>query len=95
MANPACQGAPGCGEWKKPLMANPAYKGKWSPPKIDNPEYSGEWQPRTIPVSAVACRPVDESTFTSRLTLDVSRCSSSLQTNTLVCRSVAFGRFSP
>jgi len=37
-ANPKCEKA-GCGEWKAPLIDNPAYKGKWSPPLIDNPSY--------------------------------------------------------
>jgi len=37
--NPTCKSAPGCGEWKRPLKANPEYKGPWKPPKIDNPEY--------------------------------------------------------
>ncbi|CDF40274.1 Calnexin [Chondrus crispus] len=39
----------GCGEWKPPMKANPAYKGKWSAPKIDNPKYIGVWKPRKIP----------------------------------------------
>ncbi|CAM9582776.1 unnamed protein product [Ectocarpus sp. 4 AP-2014] len=47
--NKACDEAPGCGKWEKPLIANPAYKGKWSAPKIDNPDYKGEWKPRKIP----------------------------------------------
>ena len=37
-ANPACE-AVGCGQWKPPTIANPAYKGKWHAPLIDNPEY--------------------------------------------------------
>ncbi|KAI6031360.1 Calreticulin family-domain-containing protein [Pisolithus microcarpus] len=44
--NPACDAAPGCGEWKRPYKANPKYKGKWYAPMIDNPEYKGEWKPR-------------------------------------------------
>ncbi|KAM0987900.1 hypothetical protein ACFX13_012146 [Malus domestica] len=47
--NPKCSLAPGCGEWKKPMKHNPAYKGKWSPPMIDNPSYKGIWKPREIP----------------------------------------------
>ncbi|KAL4070537.1 Calreticulin family-domain-containing protein [Scleroderma citrinum] len=47
--NPACDTAPGCGEWKRPYKANPKYKGKWYAPMIDNPEYKGEWKPRQIP----------------------------------------------
>lgn len=47
--NPACDEAPGCGEWKRPYKANPAYKGKWYAPMIDNPAYIGEWAPRKIP----------------------------------------------
>ena len=39
MPNPACEAAPGCGEWKRPLTPNPEYKGKWSAPFIDNPLY--------------------------------------------------------
>lgn len=47
--NPKCAEAPGCGEWKPPMIDNPAYKGKWRPPMIDNPNYRGKWKPRTIP----------------------------------------------
>jgi len=47
--NPACETAPGCGEWKRPMKANPEYKGKWYAPQIDNPAYIGEWAPRQIP----------------------------------------------
>ena len=39
IANPKCTAAPGCGEWKRPMKPNPAYKGKWSAPLIDNPDY--------------------------------------------------------
>ncbi|KIM70108.1 hypothetical protein SCLCIDRAFT_19061 [Scleroderma citrinum Foug A] len=46
--NPACDAAPGCGEWKHPYKANPKYKGKWYAPMIDNPEYKGEWKPQQI-----------------------------------------------
>ncbi|ONI29729.1 hypothetical protein PRUPE_1G211400 [Prunus persica] len=49
MDNPKCSLAPGCGEWKKPMKINPAYKGKWSPPLIDNPSYKGIWKPQEIP----------------------------------------------
>lgn len=37
--NPVCQSAPGCGEWNRPTINNPKYKGKWKPPLIDNPDY--------------------------------------------------------
>ena len=37
-ANPACE-AVGCGEWTRPMIQNPNYKGKWKPPMIDNPDY--------------------------------------------------------
>lgn len=37
--NPACETAPGCGTWKRPMIDNPNYKGKWKPPMIDNPNY--------------------------------------------------------
>ena len=37
--NPACETAPGCGAWKRPMIDNPSYKGKWKPPMIDNPNY--------------------------------------------------------
>ncbi|KAK4764167.1 hypothetical protein SAY87_013605 [Trapa incisa] len=47
--NPKCEAAPGCGEWKKPMKRNPAYKGKWHAPMIDNPNYKGIWKPRDIP----------------------------------------------
>jgi len=39
----------GCGEWNRPMMPNPAYKGKWKPPRIKNPAYKGPWVPRQIP----------------------------------------------
>ena len=47
--NSKCDEAPGCGEWKRPFKANPAYKGKWYAPMIDNPAYKGEWAPSKIP----------------------------------------------
>ena len=37
--NPACEAAPGCGEWTRPSKLNPDYKGPWYPTMIDNPEY--------------------------------------------------------
>jgi len=46
ITNPKC--AVGCGEWVRPRIANPAYKGKWVAPKIDNPAYKGPWAPRKI-----------------------------------------------
>ena len=46
--NPKCEEAPGCGEWKRPFIPNPAYKGKWFAPLVDNPAYKGEWAPRKI-----------------------------------------------
>ncbi|XP_077250168.1 calnexin homolog [Tasmannia lanceolata] len=47
--NPKCEAAPGCGEWKRPMKRNPAYKGKWHAPLIDNPNYKGIWKPQQIP----------------------------------------------
>ncbi|XP_008419222.1 calnexin isoform X1 [Poecilia reticulata] len=47
--NPACESAPGCGPWKRPMIDNPSYKGKWKPPMVDNPNYQGIWKPRKIP----------------------------------------------
>jgi len=47
--NPACESAPGCGVWTRPMKDNPLYKGKWYPPMINNPNYQGIWKPRTIP----------------------------------------------
>ena len=44
--NPKCK--VGCGEWKRPTIRNPDYKGKWFPPLIDNPDYKGPWAPRKI-----------------------------------------------
>jgi calnexin len=44
--NPKC--SVGCGEWKRPKIKNPEYKGLWSPPKIDNPDYKGQWSPKRI-----------------------------------------------
>nr|XP_040029356.1 calnexin isoform X3 [Gasterosteus aculeatus aculeatus] len=46
--NPACEAAPGCGAWKRPMIDNPNHKGKWKPPMIDNPNYQGVWKPRKI-----------------------------------------------
>lgn len=37
--NPACETAPGCGVWKRPMINNPQYKGKWKAPLVDNPNY--------------------------------------------------------
>ncbi|KAI9911844.1 hypothetical protein PsorP6_009544 [Peronosclerospora sorghi] len=47
--NPKCADVSGCGEWKRPTKANPAYKGKFYAPFIPNPAYKGEWKPRKIP----------------------------------------------
>lgn len=55
--NRACDEAPGCGKWEKPLIANPAYKGKWSAPKVDNPDYKGKWKPRKIAVRIIMENP--------------------------------------
>ncbi len=44
--NPKCK--VGCGEWQRPSIRNPDYKGKWFPPLIDNPDYKGPWAPRKI-----------------------------------------------
>lgn len=46
-ANPKCESG-NCGEWKRPMKSNPAYKGKWRAPMIDNPAYKGVWAPRKI-----------------------------------------------
>lgn len=45
--NPVCKSI-GCGEWKRPMIPNPDFKGKWIHPMIDNPEYKGEWKPKQI-----------------------------------------------
>ncbi|PNW81486.1 hypothetical protein CHLRE_07g357900v5 [Chlamydomonas reinhardtii] len=47
IVNPKCK--VGCGQWKRPLKPNPAYKGVWKPPVIDNPDYKGPWTQRLIP----------------------------------------------
>jgi len=47
IANPKC--SVGCGEWVRPTISNPEYKGKWSAPMIDNPDYIGVWAPKRIP----------------------------------------------
>eukprot|EP00732_Lithocolla_globosa_P003496 Lithocolla_globosa_v1_NODE_2834_length_1853_cov_142.952169.p1 type:complete len:521 gc:universal NODE_2834_length_1853_cov_142.952169:1790-228(-) len=49
IANPACEVVSGCGEWHRPIIVNPDYKGKWYPQRIPNPAYKGEWVPRQIP----------------------------------------------
>ncbi|KAG8453922.1 hypothetical protein GDO86_000519, partial [Hymenochirus boettgeri] len=46
--NPKCKTAPGCGEWKLPMVTNPNHKGEWKPPTIENPNYQGIWKPRKI-----------------------------------------------
>ncbi|KAM8939084.1 calmegin isoform 2-T2 [Pelodytes ibericus] len=47
--NSKCESAPGCGEWIRPMIDNPDYRGKWKPPLIENPSYQGIWKPRKIP----------------------------------------------
>lgn len=47
--NPACESAPGCGQWAPPTVPNPNYKGIWRAPLIPNPNYKGKWNPRRIP----------------------------------------------
>ena len=47
--NPACDAAPGCGPWVRPLKRNPAYRGPWVRPRVPNPAYKGAWAPRRIP----------------------------------------------
>lgn len=49
VSNPLCEAAPGCGEWTRPRIPNPDYKGKWFAPTIPNPDYKGPWSPRKIP----------------------------------------------
>ena len=46
--NPVCEQV-GCGEWKRPKIANPAFKGKWTAPLIPNPAYKGVWVPKQVP----------------------------------------------
>jgi len=46
ISNPKCK--TGCGPWKAPMKANPAYKGKWSAPMIANPKYKGVWKAKRI-----------------------------------------------
>ena len=38
LANPKCEKV-GCGEWERPTIDNPEFKGKWSAPLITNPNY--------------------------------------------------------
>ncbi|EEQ97714.1 Calreticulin precursor, putative [Perkinsus marinus ATCC 50983] len=37
------------GEWERPMIDNPDYKGPWMPKQIANPDYKGEWKPKKIP----------------------------------------------
>lgn len=49
--NLACESAPGCGTWKRPMIDNPDYKGKWKAPMIDNPNYQvlhSDWPSRCL-----------------------------------------------
>jgi len=39
----------GCGEWQRPTLRNPTFKGKWRAPLIANPAYIGEWAAKKIP----------------------------------------------
>jgi len=48
ISNPKCKTVSGCGEWVRPMIRNPDYKGKWVRPMMDNPDYKGEWKPRRI-----------------------------------------------
>ena len=72
--NPACEEAPGCGEWVRPMLKNPEYKGKWEPPMIDNPEYQGEWAPREIPNPAYFVDEDPHQLFPMVRSLTVHRC---------------------
>eukprot|EP00406_Dinophysis_acuminata_P078292 CAMPEP_0179244834 /NCGR_PEP_ID=MMETSP0797-20121207/18260_1 /TAXON_ID=47934 /ORGANISM="Dinophysis acuminata, Strain DAEP01" /LENGTH=409 /DNA_ID=CAMNT_0020952359 /DNA_START=69 /DNA_END=1298 /DNA_ORIENTATION=+ len=36
------------GEWEKPMINNPNYKGAWFAEKVDNPEYKGAWAPKQL-----------------------------------------------
>lgn len=45
--NPACLHH-GCGEWSRPMIKNPAYKGEWVQPKKANPDYKGKWVPKKV-----------------------------------------------
>merc|ERR1711959_286579 len=60
VSNPKCKA--GCGTWKRPMKANPAYKGKWSAPMINNPKYKGVWKPKRIenPAYYVVTDPVSK-----------------------------------
>jgi calreticulin len=37
------------GEWEKPVLPNPHYKGTWMPPLVKNTKYRGRWRPGRIP----------------------------------------------
>ena len=41
VSNPVCDKI-GCGEWKRPMIQNPHFKGIWNAPKVSNPLYIGE-----------------------------------------------------
>ncbi|EEY70245.1 calnexin, putative [Phytophthora infestans T30-4] len=47
--NSKCAKVSGCGEWRRPTIANQAYKGKFYAPYISNPAYKGVWKPSKIP----------------------------------------------
>lgn len=42
--NPACRGAPGCGPYSPPLIANPKHKDNYVHPRVRNPKYRGTWE---------------------------------------------------
>ncbi|KAK6921334.1 Calreticulin/calnexin [Dillenia turbinata] len=47
--SPKCVKAPGCGEWKRTMKRNPAYKGKLHPPLTNDPNYKGILKPLQMP----------------------------------------------
>lgn len=57
--NPACETAPGCGKWKRPMINNPEYKGKWKAPLVDNPNYQ-VGHSETFYQNALKCLPIPD-----------------------------------
>lgn len=55
--NPACETAPGCGKWKRPMINNLEYKGKWKAPLVDNPNYQVNLTGFSTFSSCVICVP--------------------------------------
>ncbi|PNH11313.1 Calnexin 1 [Tetrabaena socialis] len=53
ITNPKCK--VGCGPWRRPVKANPAYKGAWKRPVVSNPAFKCQ-QPSMLVACDVSSR---------------------------------------